>query len=48
VNVTSDLVTTKCIPDCESCSRIWTNIDIGHKIICKCKCHNDMSNDSDR
>ena len=43
-----DLITTKCIPDCKTCSKFWTNNNFRHTIICKCKCHNDNSSDSDR
>ena len=32
-----DLIIENCIPNCEHCPSAWTNKNIGHKIVCRCK-----------
>ena len=40
-----DLVIQKCIPDCTTCPRVWTNPKLNHKIICNCiKCVHNVIN----
>ena len=35
-----DLILNACPLGCnQDCAIIWTNRTIGHRIVCKCKCH---------
>lgn len=35
------LIIDECMPDCQTCRRVWINHLTGHKIVCRCKnkCH---------
>ncbi len=37
-NSLPDLIINQCLFGCEGCPRVWTNKQIGHKIICRCDC----------
>jgi hypothetical protein len=41
---TSDLIVEKCPVGCSQCASIYVNVQIGHRIVCKCICHNSKYN----
>jgi hypothetical protein len=33
----NDLIIEECIPNCEKCPSVWSNEQLAHRIVCKCK-----------
>lgn len=40
-NLLPDLIVNECLFGCEGCPVVWTNRQIGHKILCRCACGHD-------